>query len=252
MTKKQIQTPPEIDISTKVMEQISGGGVKMKPKAFFALASIMLGISFGLLLVLSIILISFLSFRLRFGESWQFLQFGISGLRPFITNFPFIYIVLLVVIMALGIRVLKQYDFSYRHNWWAIVLGLVSLILTIGIAVDQIGTHQRLMMDRRFRPLYHTTFEGNSFVMGKIAAIDNRQLTLTTPDGDTVTVDVSSANLPRRILGEGSFVRVVGQWSEAVFVAEAVMGGRNMGGPREGMGPGTPMNLKKPPHILDY
>lgn len=145
---KKTTTP---DLTAQIMDQIDSGQVKMKPKIYFVLGSILSSLGIGLALVFSLISISILSFRLR--------KFGLSGLiisgsRPLLAPLPLIILLIGLVIFYLGLRILKKYDFTYRHNFLAITVVILLIVVGLGIFTDQLGFNQWLEKRTGMRQIY--------------------------------------------------------------------------------------------------
>jgi len=74
-------------------------------------------------------------------------------LQQLLTSFPWWVPILAVAGIVLGVIMLKKYDFSYKKNFWLIVVGFILSVFLAAFVVDQLGlndiwSHQGQM--RRF------------------------------------------------------------------------------------------------------
>lgn len=239
---KQTNTP---DFSKEIMTQINSGQVRMRSKIYYAMGSIGLGIAISLLASLGALIISLVILRLRIAGPVEYLRFGPQGIRPFIANIPIVFIILAFLAIILVIFMLKKYDFSYRHNWWGISLGVIALIITSGMVFDTLGSQQYLLRRSVLRPLLTQQSTGDNWLTGEIIFQNHHIWQISTLDQQLVQMNIESASLPRRPMGQGEVIRAVGEWRQDMFMAEAVFGN---GRPRhwpEGMGPRKQPFLRK-------
>lgn len=114
------------------MEKIKKDEIKMKPKWYFVLGSILLFLGFLSATVFSIFFVNFLFFILRkhYGPMYQYrLQFILS-------NFPWWILAVALIGIIAGIKLLKNYDFSYKKNFLLIVVGYILSIILAGFIID--------------------------------------------------------------------------------------------------------------------
>ena len=143
------------NLEKKVMAQVESGQVKMLPKWYFYLASILLWLSVIVLLTITLFLLNLIIFRFRIQQLT-----GISFTGPFLWHFlryrfPWLIFSLSIGGFYIALQLLKKFDFSYRKNWQLIVLGLLIALLISGAILDRIGLNERLQKRRLLRPLYH-------------------------------------------------------------------------------------------------
>lgn len=184
------------DVSKNVMDQIHSGQVKMRPKIYFITGAVLLGVGTGMLIMLSMLILSMVSFHMRHRGTLDYLQFGRAGLPPFIHNFPWMYLIILGLALYGGWKLVRTYDFSHKYNVWGVLIGFVALIITMSVVLDQAGTHQRLMSRREFQPFYRQEFTGENWLVGQINSMEGNNIVLITPEGKQVLVDRKKAKTP--------------------------------------------------------
>ena len=132
--------PKEIkNITENVMEQIHIGKVKMKPKMYFVVGSILTFIGLVSSVVVSVFLFGLIKFSLRaHGRMGQY------RFDELVSNFPWWTLVFAIIILVLGIWLIRKYDFSYKKEPWMIILGFVLVILVSGWVIDMTGLNDKL------------------------------------------------------------------------------------------------------------
>lgn len=122
------------EIEKNIVSLIKSGQIKMKPKWYFVLGS--LAMTFGLiaLVLLSVFLISLISFSLRTHGPMGFIRY-----QQIISSFPWWAPILALVGIYFGVKIFRQYDFSYKKNFVAVVVIFISVILVSGWLINYFG-----------------------------------------------------------------------------------------------------------------
>ncbi|MEN8253018.1 MAG: hypothetical protein ABFQ62_01420 [Patescibacteria group bacterium] len=145
----------KLDLSQEIMKTIEKEHIKMKPHWHFVLASFLMGFSVVSLISMAMFISNLIFFRLRVHEVmqhrapehiflWHFLRY----------RFPWLHFLILILLFALGVYLLKKYEFSYKQNWKLIVLGLLGALLLSGFLIDRVGVNERLQHRRPMRRFY--------------------------------------------------------------------------------------------------
>lgn len=125
MSKKQV------DISQKVMEQIHERKIKIKPRAYFILGSILMFASLVLTVIGSVFLVSLTRFVLRtHGPMGQY------RLELLLSTFPWWAPLMAILGIVVSIRLLMKYDFSYRHNFRLLIAGLIMAVIVAVMVIE--------------------------------------------------------------------------------------------------------------------
>jgi len=163
MSKKKNQ----LKLEEKVMSQVKTGKIVMKSKWYFAVGSLLLFSGLVSLSVGAIFLINLTIFTLRKRgpvTCWR--------LQAMIENFPWWVPVLAVIGMILGIRLLKQYDFSYKKNFKLIIVSFILAVVLAGFLIDKLGLNdywaKRGLMKRFYQKFeLRNSFKGSGNNTGK-------------------------------------------------------------------------------------
>lgn len=120
-----------VDISTKVMEQIHERKIHMKPRIYFILGSVLAFVSLVSAFISVVFLFSLTRFALRaHGPMKEY------RLEQLLSSFPWWAPLLGIVGLILGIWLLKKFDFSYKRNFTAIIVGIFVAIFLAVIIID--------------------------------------------------------------------------------------------------------------------
>lgn len=142
------------NIEKDVMTKITKGQIRMKPKSYFILGSIFMGIGIISAIAIAIIFLSIDIFSLRLhGPFYQ------RHITHMLEIFPWWAFIIALGGIISGYYLLKRYDFSYKKNAKAI---LIFAIICVGIAaylVDYFGLNNLLLKQTPFRGFYQNQFE---------------------------------------------------------------------------------------------
>jgi uncharacterized membrane protein YjjP (DUF1212 family) len=128
------------NINKDIMSQIASKQIKMKPRFYFIIGSILTFIGSISTIIVSIFLISLIRFSLRTNYGWR----GQYKLDQMISNFPWWTIVLAIISLTVGFWLIHKYDFSYKIKPSVLIIGFIILTIFTGIIVDLIGVNDRL------------------------------------------------------------------------------------------------------------
>jgi len=137
MSKNKKVTPKEqkrANFEKEVMSKVTSGQITMKPKWYFVLGSVFSIAGIAALSVASVFLVNIIVFSLR-----KHGPMGQWKLEAMLESFPLWIPTLAILGITLGIWLLKKYDFSYKKNFFVIIVGFIASIIIAGFVVDQLG-----------------------------------------------------------------------------------------------------------------
>jgi hypothetical protein len=148
MTKHKQNKPK--DLTKNIMSEIKSGQVKMKPRLHFIAGSVLTGLGIASSLFTTLLIMTMTFFRLR--------RFGLVGLlwpgKPFFAPMPLLILMVSLIILWGGIKLLKRYDFSYKYNFLAIIITVITLVITLGFLFDRLGINQHLQKRPQLKRFY--------------------------------------------------------------------------------------------------
>lgn len=120
------------------MEEIKSEKIKMKPRWYFILGSILLFLGTVAATISSIFIFNLLFFLLRkhYGPMYQY------RFQLIVSNFPWWIFLLAVLGIFAGIKLLKNYDFSYKKNFLLIIVGYILVIIFSAFIIDYLNLNQ--------------------------------------------------------------------------------------------------------------
>jgi len=222
------ETEKKQDLSKKVMSQIEEGQVKMRPHSYFVVISIILVIGLIGAIILSVLFSNFSFLWLRAHSPFGYLWFGGPGFRPFLATFPWIPVFIAIVGLVVAVILLRHLDISYKRWFIALVIGLVTVVLLAGLALNLTGFNER---NRQFEPVhsfYPRYFSGDEWVTGKITTVKNKELDIVTPEGKEIKVtwDASTLLPSGSNFSIGERIIAVGEWkNDTTFSATGISQG---------------------------
>ncbi len=128
-------------VKKEVLRKIKTGEIKMKPKWFFVLGSILS--IFGLIgsFVFTAFIINLIIFILKphYGPNYPL------RLNLILNNFPWWILILSFISLISGIFFLKKFDFSYKKNSSFVFLVIIVSIIISAIFFNQLGINELFM-----------------------------------------------------------------------------------------------------------
>lgn len=132
--KPKINKTQKKDIEKQIMAKISSGEIKMKPKWYFILGSVLMIIGLTALSISSIFLTNITLFLVK-----KHGPMGQWKAQYLISNLPLWIPLLAVFGIVVGLWFLKKYDFSYKKNFGFIIVGFILTIIIAAFAIDYLG-----------------------------------------------------------------------------------------------------------------
>ena len=147
-------------MSEGILSQMKSGQIKMKPRWYFLLGSILLGIGFVGLSILLIFLVSLMSFTLRTHGPMGQLRY-----EQLLSGFPWWAPIVALIGLWCGAWLLKRYDFSYKKNFVAIVALFTVTVILGGFFINYTGLDTLWMKRGPMKPLYRH-YDGGGMMRG--------------------------------------------------------------------------------------
>jgi hypothetical protein len=150
------------NITDNIMDQIHGEKIKIKPKAYFIIGSVLTFIGLASSVVVSIFLVGLMRFSLRAHGPMASYKFD-----KILSSFPWWALVLAVTGLMLGIWLLRKYDFSFKINFKFIVIGFILAVIIGGWIFDSIGLSDVLARRGPMQGIMKQYMQENNIQSGK-------------------------------------------------------------------------------------
>ncbi len=144
------------EIKDSIMDQIKNDKVKMKPRIYFVLGSILAFIGLVSSFVISIFLIGLIRFSLRSHG-----PMGAYRFESMLSSFPWWAPILAVIGLVLGIWLMRRYDFSFKVDFKSLVIGILLAVIVGGVVVDMLGFNDALVRRGPMRGMMKEMMRGN-------------------------------------------------------------------------------------------
>lgn len=121
------------------MSKIHNKNIKIKPKIYFIFGSSLTLIGLISSTIVSMFLVGLIRFSFRNHGMMSNYKFN-----QMIYNFPWWTFVFAILSLAVGLYLIKRYDFSYKIKPWMIVLIFILTVIFSGILIDILGINDVL------------------------------------------------------------------------------------------------------------
>jgi len=144
----------KINFEKEIMSRVSSGEIAMKPKWYFVTGSIFMLLGTIATAVATVFLINLTIFLFRKQGP------GYGKLTMMFESFPFWIPILAILGIGIGILLLRKYDFSYKKNFIAIIVGFIASTIIAGFAIDRLGLNDVWSHGKTMRGFYQQMEKG--------------------------------------------------------------------------------------------
>ncbi len=183
----------------ELLEKIKKGEVKRRPKSYFLMRSFLYALAILAVLGFSLFLGSFIFFSIRATGIFFLPILGFPGLKLFLLSFPWILIVLIVLLIILAEALLKRLHVVYSKPLLYSAIMLVVLVFFGSFIIERTHLHARLFERARedMLPVMGPVYRGfgdrqiRDTCIGEVTAVLADGLIVETVDGREVRVITS-------------------------------------------------------------
>ena len=150
------------NITESVMNKIHQDDIKMKPKIYFILGSVLTFVGLISAFVASTLLFGLVRFFLRTNYGWR----AHARLSQMLESFPWWIVMLAVIGLVLGVWLIRKYDFSYKMKSWVMIAGFVLAVIISGIVIDSMGLNNILLNHGPMRGVMNNLERGSGLRLG--------------------------------------------------------------------------------------
>lgn len=145
------------NIDDNIMGQIHEGKIKMRPKIYFVIGSILTFFGLVASIITSIFAIGLIKFFLRSNGVLS------HKLDRIFSIFPWWIFILAILGLVIGILLIRKYDFSYKIDFKkAIILTILAIIIS-GWLVDTLGFNDLLVRKGLMRGVIRNTLQEKTY-----------------------------------------------------------------------------------------
>jgi hypothetical protein len=187
-------------IKDQLLDRIKKGEVVMRPKFHFTLKVLATALVAFAVLVISVFIFNFILFSIRINHHDTLLSFGVDGLVAFLFFFPWLLLLVDILLIALLEWLLRQFRFGYTIPVLYLLAGIVVMTAVTGFALDR-GTpfNDRMIERARHLPAPVGDFydgarkpwrKGSGLCHCEIVSIDENRLIASDLRKGTTTLQV--------------------------------------------------------------
>jgi len=213
-------------IKEKIIERIKRGEVKMRPKFYFLLKTILVIFAIFFLLFLILFLVSFVCFHLRLIGLWYLPFFHPKFFWFYFKLLPWLLIIFCLLLILLVEILAKRFSFVWRKPIVYSLLVIVFFALIGGLLFEKTGLHPHLFFQTRegkmplMAPLYQHFGRPpfGELNRGIVEEINEGRFKIRTFGNQLLEVYFSE-NIPFTEIKEGDSVVVIGKKEDGVINA---------------------------------
>ena len=183
----------------KVLSGIENDQIKMRPRVYFILKSVLIILSVFLVAFFTLYLISFILFALRASGAWYLSSFGFYGLKASFILLPWLLILIAIILLIILELLVKHFSFAYHRPILYSILGIVIFTLLGSFVIDKTQLHSCLfqkaqedrlpVMGKFYRDL--EVEKSNNTQRGIIFEITENNFQIKTPRGKILNVNIT-------------------------------------------------------------
>ncbi len=215
-------------ITEKVVSKIEKGELKMKPKVYFIIKSILIISSLILTFLLVLYFGSLIVFVLRINDILFFHGMGFHAIRSILLSFPW-YLVFLIFILIILIEIIgRRFRFIYRKPFIISLFAISLIVAASSFLIESSSLHhsfyrlakqERLpLAGRMYKELGNLDIENAHF--GIILEKESNLWKMELDSGEIVSLKITEKTRGRRTFSEikeGEKVIVIGEMEEGVI-----------------------------------
>ncbi len=220
------------DIESKVMSEIKGGRIKLRSKYIFLAEKLGLRSALALTVMIAVLFFSLGLFYLKATDNLWYLSFGSRGLFAFLESFPYLLVAIFVLAIFAAGLIVKRSGMAYHWPFGYVALIMLGVVIVAGIVLAYTNIFERIEREafggchpsgRFFRPFLRPGIEERGRgIAGRIVEVGTGFLNIQTPFGikkiDVTYLEEAPALTPVT----GTFVMMVGERQDDLFVARAL------------------------------
>ena len=203
-------------MENKIIEKLKNEEIKMRPRSYFILRSLLFVLGTIFVFLLSFFLVSLIIFILRFNGSSLLPKFGFRGIGILLTSFPWLLAITALLFIVVLEVFAKHYKFIYQKPLLYSVVGITIIVLLGGLLFMKIPLHGKVLENKTISSLYGKENLRNSQT-GQVLKITETGFIIKSKDGKIFTVKTEVENIK-----EGDWVIVIGEKENDLINARGV------------------------------
>jgi len=150
------------NITGAVMDRIHQDKIKMRPRMYFVIGSLLTFTGSVASILTSVFLVGLMRFSFRSHG-----PMGEYRLNQLLSSFPWWTAVIAMMGLIIGIWLLRRYDFFYKISFRVIIVGVVSAIIVAGLLIDMTGLNDVLLRRGPMQGIMRQYFQENNLQPGQ-------------------------------------------------------------------------------------
>jgi hypothetical protein len=198
-------------LSEIMISKIKTGEIKMKPRFYFVLKGLLLGLGLAFTLLASFFLVGMIIFMLRHNGLLLLPQFGFKGIRILIDSLPWFLLIIAILFIIVLEFFAKHYKFVYQKPTIYSIVIVTILVLLGGTIFMGPAIHNRLLGNKMICPIYGKANLKDMHI-GQVIKVNEEDLTLKLRSRKTVIVKTEMEKAQ-----EGEWFVIIGREDNGVI-----------------------------------
>lgn len=206
-------------LENKIMKDIKNGKVKLKSKYLFLAERLGLGSGIVLTILLAALVFNLILFYMQETDNLIYLTFGPNGFLPFLESFPYLLVVIFIIIIFLVGFLIKKTDFVYKKSFgeWSIYLILFIMAIGTFLTFTNINNEIQKNHEEFMRPFFEHRPSMKNGIAGIIIEKSNNGIVLNTREG------IKNINIQNTSnLNINDFIIIVGENKGDTFLVKEI------------------------------
>lgn len=228
-----LQRIKSIDIKKAVLDKIKSKNIKPHSKFYFTFKNALTVATIAIIFLVLLFITSFVFFALKTSELWFLPIFGIKGIGILLANFPWILVLIIVILTALLEILANRFNFVFFRPLLYSILIIVFVVITFGFFLNDTPLHSFIYEKAKkenlgvIKPFYDEFARPNpvDFHPGTVAEeIKDNMFTLELADRTIIQVKISEDTKMRKDfkIYKGGRLLIIGRITNGILGAEAI------------------------------
>ena len=222
-----------IDIKKAVLDKIKGGNIKPHSRFYFTFNNALTVATIVIIFLVLLFITSFVFFALETSELWFLPIFGIKGIGILLANFPWILVLVIIILTALLEVLANRFNFVFFRPLLYSILVIAFVVITFSFFLNDTPIHSFIYEKAKqdnlavVKPFYDEFARPNpiDFHPGTVVEeIKDNQFELELADRTIVQVVISEKTKMRKDfkIYKGGRLLIIGKITNEILEAEAV------------------------------
>lgn len=208
------------DFKNRIMNDIENGKVKIRSKYVFIAKKLGIGSALTFSVILAVLFFNLLLFYVKSTGNLKYLSFGQGGVLAFLESFPYLTVIVLIVVLLLMGYLIKTNHLFYKESFGKIALIAIAVVVVAGFVLALTNIPQEIdkrMSNHPVGKMFAGNMDKDFGITGLVFQIGEESIILETPMGmQKIYTDKDYG------IEEGQFVIAIGKKNPEGFQVDDI------------------------------